>query len=223
MAVLSASQAAQYESDGFLLVPGLVLEEIAQAAEAAMWREMSADPADPSTWSAANRNFAAVDSPEMVACYTPEYCAAAAQLAGDDPAGFAPPKKAFIINTFPTQAEWKWPHPHIDHAIKEHGYRVFPRAFRIAAMTFLSDVETHGGGTIVWPGSHKQLEALAKSDPEKYALMWSLNQDIDRAGLNPPLEMTPRRGDVLFYHYLCAHAGSQNVTSRPRLALNMKW
>jgi ectoine hydroxylase-related dioxygenase (phytanoyl-CoA dioxygenase family) len=90
-------------------------------------------------------------------------------------------------------------------------------------MTYLSDVPSHGAGTIVWPGSHLKLEALAKSDPERYELMWALNQDIPRAGIGEPVELTPRRGDVLFYHYLCAHAGSKNTSDRPRLALNMKW
>jgi len=37
------------------------------------------------------------------------------------------------------------------------------------------------------------------------------------------VETTPGAGDVLFYHYLCAHAGSQNTSTQPRLALNMKW
>jgi len=148
---------------------------------------------------------------------------AAAQLAGDDPAAFRPPARAYAINVFPSQGEWRWPGPHIDHAIKEHGHRTFPRAFRIAAMTFLGDVAPHGGGTVVWPGSHRKLETLARSEPERYETMWALNQDLGRADLGDPVELTPRRGDVLFYHYLCAHAGSKNTGERPRLAFNMKW
>jgi len=33
----------------------------------------------------------------------------------------------------------------------------------------------------------------------------------------------PSRGDVLFHHYLCAHASSANVSGAPRLAINHKW
>jgi len=119
--------------------------------------------------------------------------------------------------------EWRLPRPHIDHAIKEHGHKTFPRAFRIAAMTFLSDVPPHGGGTVVWPGSHAVLERLARSDPRRFETMWALNQELANTALADPVELTPRRGDVLFYSYLCAHAGSQNTSARPRLALNAKW
>src|SRR5262249_10516281 len=133
------------------------------------------------------------------------------------------PKHPWSLNVFPQMREWEWPKPHIDHAIKEHGHKTFPRAFRIASMVYLSDVPKHGGGTVVWPGSHRQIEALAKSDPAHYEMMWTLNQEISKAGLGAPMETTPRRGDVLFYHYLCAHAGSMNVSDHPRIALNMKW
>jgi ectoine hydroxylase-related dioxygenase (phytanoyl-CoA dioxygenase family) len=90
-------------------------------------------------------------------------------------------------------------------------------------MTFLSDVSEHGGGTVVWPGAHQKLRALAESDPEKYEMMWVLNQSMKEVNLGEPVETTPRRGDVLFYHSLCPHAGSKNISDRPRFALNMKW
>jgi ectoine hydroxylase-related dioxygenase (phytanoyl-CoA dioxygenase family) len=53
--------------------------------------------------------------------------------------------------------------------------------------------------------------------------MYTLNQEIDRADLGEPVEVTAKAGDILFYHYLCAHSGSQNTTPHPRLALNHKW
>jgi ectoine hydroxylase-related dioxygenase (phytanoyl-CoA dioxygenase family) len=90
-------------------------------------------------------------------------------------------------------------------------------------MTFLNDVAPHGGGTVVWPGSHLKIERLANSDPSRYEMMWVLNQELDRADIGDPVELTPKRGDVLLYHYLCAHAGSQNTSDHPRLALNQKW
>ena len=107
----------------------------------------------------------------------------AGAIGGDAPETIKAPGRAYAINGFPTSEEWKWPRPHIDHAIKEHGHKTFPRAFRIAAMTFLSDVAPHGGGTIVWPGSHAVLERLAKSDPVRYETMWALNQDLATAPL----------------------------------------
>ncbi len=202
-----------YGEQGYLLVSGLIPEPVSRRAEEAMRRLVEQGAASHKPY----------DEADLLACYTPEFLAVAARLAGEDPATIAPPKRAYPINVLPQPGPWHWPRPHIDHAIKEHGYKTFPRAFRIATMTFLSDVAPHGGGTVVWPGSHRKLQALAESDPERYELMWALNQELDRAGLGEPVELTPRRGDVLFYHYLCAHAGSMNTTDRPRLAMNAKW
>ncbi|MBW3624000.1 MAG: phytanoyl-CoA dioxygenase family protein [Armatimonadetes bacterium] len=217
---LTDEQRNSYEENGYLLVSGLIPEAVAEAAEAAMWRCIGADPNDPETWNV-SKNHQVFDSPELVACYTLEFIRAAETLAGEE--GFKPPAKAYAINVFPTDAEWTRPGPHIDHAIKDHGHKTFPRAFRVATMTFLNDVPPYGGGTVVWPGGHRQLEALAKSDPETYEMMYDLNRAWDKIDLDDPVELTPKRGDVLFYHYLCPHAGSKNVSDRPRLAMNMKW
>jgi hypothetical protein len=224
MATLTEEQKRRYEEQGFLLVSGLIPAEVAENAAAALWRHLGADPGDPDSWARISPTHAAFDDPALLACYTPDVLAAAADLAGDDPASFAVPGRAYAINVFPREGgAWEWPEPHIDHAIREHGHRVFPRAFRIAGMAFLNDVPPHGAGTVVWPGSHKKLEALARSDTNRYEMMWALNQDLGKVDLGAPVETTPRRGDVLFYHYLCAHAGSPNTSRQPRLALNMKW
>jgi hypothetical protein len=220
---LTAEQRESYARDGFLLVSGLIPDSVSAAAEAAMWQVMGVRPDDPASWDAVPPSHRAYEEDALVACYTPEYVAAAADLAGEDVATFRFPTRGYVINLFPKREEWSWPRPHIDHAIKEAGHRVFPRAFRIAAMTYLSDVEPHGGGTVVWPGSYRKIEAMARSRPDQYKLMWALGRDIQQAGLGEPVEMTPKRGDVLFYHYLCAHSGSFNVRNRPRFAMNMKW
>jgi hypothetical protein len=221
--MLSEDQERSYNESGYLLVSGLIPPEVSEAAEAAMWTVIGARPEDPATWVEVAKAHQAFESAEVSACYTPAYVAAAEQLADEVAGSFRPPPRPYAINVFPTEGPWQWPRPHIDHAIREHGHKTFPRAFRIAAMTFLSDVAPHGGGTVVWPGSHRRLEALARSDPSRYELMWTLNQSLREIDLGEPVELTPRRGDVLFYHYLCAHAGSMNVSDRPRLALNMKW
>ena len=222
MTVLTAEQTQQYAAQSYLLVSGLIPELVAESAARALWHLLQASPSDPGSWTQqqAHQTF---DSPELTACYTSAMLGAAAQLAGEMPETIQAPKRAYAINVFPAPGEWRWPHPHIDHAIKEHGHKTFPRAFGIAAMTFLNDVPRHGGGTVVWPGSHRLLENLALSDPARFEMMWALNRELPGLKLSAPVELTPRRGDVLFYSYLCAHAGSQNVSDQPRLALNAKW
>ena len=222
MAILSDAQIAQYREDGFLLASGLIPEEIAAHAEEVMWQVSRIDRSDPATWPVGSHHRS-IPEPALTAVYTPQFLQAAAELAEDDPAHFTMRDAVYAINVFPQPGPWQWPKAHIDHAIKEHGHKTFPRAFKVATMTFLSDVPPQGGGTIVWPGSHRKIEALAKSDPMKYEMMWVLNQNLHEAGIGEPVELTPRRGEILFYHYLCAHAGSMNTSDRPRFALNMKW
>jgi hypothetical protein len=223
MSILTDEQRRGYTEQGYALISGLIPPETVTAGQAAMWRALQADPDDSASWTEIPAKHAAFDDAALAACYTPHVLAAAAELAGDDPQTFRPPSRAYVINVFPQPGEWTWPSPHIDHAIKEHGHKTFPRAFRIASMLFLSAVPPHGGGTVVWPGSHKRLETLARSDPAHYELMWTLNQELKTIDLGPPMELTPKAGDLLFYHYLCAHAGSKNTSDHPRLAFNMKW
>jgi hypothetical protein len=220
---VTSEQRRFYDEQGYLLVSGLIRPEVAAAADAAMWGLLGISPSEPGGWAAVERGHHSFESAALVACYTPEYVAAAEILAGEEPGSFRTPSRGYCINIFPRSGPWEFPRPHIDHAIQEHAHKTFPRAFRIAAMTFLHDIAPHGGGTVVWPGSHRKIEALARSDPERYELMWPLGREIARAGLDEPLELTPRAGDVLFYHYLCAHAGSMNTGDRPRFAMNMKW
>lgn len=212
-----------YESQGYLLCSGLIPPPLVEAAEAAMWRCIGATREDLSSWSRVPTAHITCDEPDLVALYTPAVLEMACRLSGDSSFTGEAPARAYAINLFPQAGEWQWPRPHLDHSIKEHGHHTFPRPFRIAAMTFLTDVPEHGGGTIVWPGSHQQIDALAQSDPAHYEMMWVLGQEFKKVGLQEPVELTPRRGDVLFYHYFCAHSGSQNTSDSPRLALNMKW
>lgn len=75
----------------------------------------------------------------------------------------------------------------------------------------------------MWPGSHRRLWELAAANPERYKYLAALNRDIPQLDLGSPREITARTGDALFYNYLCAHAGSTNSGTEPRLALNHKW
>ena len=226
MPALSRDQVAHYVEHGYVQVSGLMPDDIVRRAEDAAWRCMGVDRSDPATWGDRPKGHPVFEDADLVACYTPAFLGAAAQLGegAPDVTSYRAPKSGYCIHTFPTEGVWRASRPHLDHSIKEHGHKTFPHAFRIATMTFLNDVAPHGGGTLVWPGSHRRTMALARSDPARYEYMWVLGREVrDRLDLGDPVETTPRAGDVVFYHYLCSHSGSMNVRDYPRLAMNRKW
>ena len=214
MRSLSAYELDQYTQEGFLLVSGLVDGKTVQSARRALLKHLPQASAAPF--------HAFVRDRAVAACFNKNVCAVAAQLAGVRKR-FSPPRTVYTVTAFPTAASWQWPPPHIDHSKQEDRHRTFPPPFRVGCLIYLSDVPTHAGGTIVWPGSHLKLQAAALARPDDYEFLTSLNRDIERLELQPPQEVTAMAGDVLFYHYLCAHAGSGNTGAEPRLALNHKW
>ena len=67
----------------------------------------------------------------------------------------------------------------------------------MAFMVFLNDVSSHGGGTIVWPESHKKIATLSRSNSEYYELIWTLNNDLSKIDLGEYIELIPKK--VTFY------------------------
>jgi len=197
-----------------LLVSDLIKPKIVERAHRALIAQIH----DPHSHS----HHAFVSDPAVLACFGNEVCSAAAAIAGAR-TRFRPPKTTYTITVFPSPDPWEWPAPHIDHALKEDAHCTFPPPFLVGCLIYLNSVPKHSGGTVVWPGSHRQLEALASAHPNEYKYMWELNRDITPASLALPIEITARAGDVLFYHYLCAHSGSTNTGAEPRFALNHKW
>jgi len=222
-APLSEEQVGQFHRDGYLLVSGLISEGLASGAESAIWQGLGAAPDAPETWAILGPQPHLLPDERFVVSYTDAMLAAAAQLAGEDVAAFSRPKRGFIVNRVPVSRDWRHHQPHLDCSLPELRHRTLTRSFWIGSLTYLTDVPSHGGGTIVWPGSHLKLEALARGDPRKYKYLSTLNADLDRVALGPAVELTASRGDVLFHHYLCVHASSDNASGTPRLAIKHKW
>ena len=223
--ILSRAQIRFYLEKGYLLASGLIPEAVSRRACAAMWRNLGLDPDSRSTWEGVRRDPRIFDDTDLLPCYTPEMMAAVTQLGEGppEPAAYAPPKRTYCINVFPSRGKWAPRHRHLDHTIKEHGHRTFPTPGRLASLIFLNDVAQHGGGTLVWPGSHLRAQALARSDPEAYALMCQLEEAFEEVDIGNPVELTPKQGDVLFYNVFTAHSGSMNVSETPRFAMAAKW
>ena len=75
--MLTNEQTQAYEEQGYLLVSGLIPAETAAEAEAAMWRLIEASPSEPAAWTGRPTVAQSYESPELLACFTPAYLAAA--------------------------------------------------------------------------------------------------------------------------------------------------
>ena len=221
--VLSGEQVERFEREGYLLASGLIPDEVVRGAAAAIWERLGASPDRPESWIRIGPDPKVIRDRRFGAVYSDSVLAAAAQLSGDDVASFLRPSAAYTINSLPRTGEWRHHTPHLDHSNVDARHRSLPRPFRIGTITYFTDVRPQGGGTVVWPGSHRKLEALARSDPERYEFLPRLNADLSRIDLGPLLELTPSRGDVLFQHPLLVHSASENLSGSPRLAVGYKW
>jgi hypothetical protein len=202
-----------YRRNGFRILSGLIDRNTIEQARRRMITIIDSRQAS-------HHEF--VNDPAVLACFNRGVCSAAAQLAGAL-RRFRPPTTTYTITVFPTPGPWQWPAAHIDHSHEADGYPTFPAPFRIGCLIYLNDAGPHCGATIVWPASHRLLTEMAQHDADRYRLMAAVNREIPNLDLGRPQEIAVRAGDVLFYHYLCAHAGSANTGAEPRIALNHKW
>src|SRR5262245_9723397 len=172
--------ASNYAVQGFLLVSGLIEPEVVRRARDAMcgWEK--------GTGHATSHHAYSRDS-SIIACFSQQVCSVAAKLAGAS-RPFAAPATVYTIRVSPQNGSWQWPEPHIDHALEQDAHRTFPPPFRIGCLIYVTDVSAHSGATVVWPGSHRQLEQLARSRPSDYEFLSALNRDIPKMTLAKPLE-----------------------------------
>ena len=233
--MLTQAQLAQYDRDGYVLVSGLIPEETIAGAEAAMWSVLGMDRNDPASWSplpddadgvttvagqGVIENFGLKD-PALLACCTPAFYDVQSRLANQNPDAFhcrrPQPEAVWARSVFPVSGDWNH---HSGHADGVHRpFSVFPGSFRVSSLTYLDTGVAQGGGTTVWPGSHRTLKEAAVRDPDRFRMLPDLQNPTRKFDLNAPIELTPSRGDVLFFHYLLVHAGSLNTGDKPRFAI----
>ena len=235
--MLSQEQLAQYDRDGYVLVSGLIPEETIANAEAAMWSVLGMDRDDPASWSplpddtdgvtttvsvGVIEHFG-VQDPALLACCTPAFYEVQSQLARENADAFhcekPQPEAMWTRSVFPVSEGWDYLSGHIDGGHRP--FNVFPGSFRVSSLTYLDSGVAQGGGTAVWPGSHRKLSEAAVQDPDRYRMLSDFKHPLQRFGLGEPVELRPSRGDVLFFHYLLIHCGSLNISNKPRFALRL--
>ena len=121
----------------------------------------------------------------------------------------------WTLSVFPISNDWDYINGHVDGGFRPT--KVFPGSFRVSSLTYLDSGVAQGGGTLIWPGSHRKLLQEAMQDPDRYHLLTDFKNPQQRFGLGEPIELIPDRGDVLFFHYLLVHSGSLNTSNKPRV------
>lgn len=220
--VLSVEQVEHYLKEGYAVVSGLIPEETTVRGREVMLQEIKGPNARP-----VGDKYNTIDvhsrHPDLLACHSPAVLMAAAQLSGEDPSAFTCRMydTVFGINLLPVEGPWWFEGPHIDSM--HMPLPTFRCAHRIVCMIYLNEIESQGGGTVVWPKSHRKIQALARSNPSRFMFLNALGEEIPKMDLGEPVELTTKAGGVAFLSGFCAHTKSANVRKHIRLAMSVKW
>jgi hypothetical protein len=194
---------------------------------------------DRTTWPAPGKQWAGViGGPAIASTFTPACQAAAQQLVVAATAAakypisetsIVAPLSTLALNLFPRgeRKDVRCATPHVD--VFKHadgaGWAIEPRPMVLQQITYLQcSGAPGGGGTFVWPGSHRRLDEIFLSDKERYRYLSDLAPQVEAVCVGiEPVEVVPQAGDVLFYGMLTAHSGSSNSSDVVRLAYNHKY
>ncbi len=210
VAGLTAEELAFWDEHGYLVVHDAVAAEDRDAAAAAIYEILDADPADPETWYKDKFGktiwVPLLRHPAFVANRkSPRLVKAFAQLWGRedlwptiDQGGFNPPERE----------GWTFPGPHVhwDASLAP------PHCFGVQGILYLTDTPAEQGAFSCIPGFHRTLEAWLKElpageDPRRMI--------VGHPGLKP---IAGKAGDLVLWHQSLPHGSSPNRGAKPRVA-----
>ncbi len=175
---------------GWVLVPGAVEPEI--AADALTYLKTLADPE-------------AVDGrhPALLACMTQTVRDAIGAITGPE-LGMRFVLSDYHARAFDRDAVWRFQRLHVDDDYPT----LLPNDWVLGCFVFLNDVPSRGGAFVHVDGSYARLRALLARTPD--ALYGE--PDMETVGLpENGTEYLAKCGDVILFHHLHAHCGTNNV------------
>jgi ectoine hydroxylase-related dioxygenase (phytanoyl-CoA dioxygenase family) len=206
---LTAEQFAFWDEHGYVVVPNAVAESDRDAAAAAIYSFLDADPGDAETWYGNKYGptiwVPLLRHPAFLANrQAPRLVKAFAQLWGRedlwatvDQGGFNPPETD----------HWKFPGPHVhwDASIAT------PQCFGVQGILYLTDTPADQGAFSCIPGFHRTLQQWLDDLPA--------SQDPRQAILRHPglIPIAGKAGDLVLWHQSLPHGSSPNRGSRPRV------
>ena len=227
---LTSEQKQQFIRDGYLIVRGVVPEDIAAQTRTALLDALDMKIDAPETWKR-DQNVLFAHTDLTVACTTSAYWEVAEQLAGPDihrGAIYSPYREArgedpwmtgFVpVLVYPTPGEKKFDPQKGYHIDGMHKATLWPRELSLVAFLYLTDVEDDGGATAVWPGGHRRMfEHWYRRQPEGKDSIPDYTPELE---LGQPVPFVGKAGDIVFMHYLLPHSGTPNRGHTIRMGLN---
>jgi hypothetical protein len=218
--IFTDKQVADFIEDGFLVLENAFDRDVALQCQDFLWSQIDQKKDDPSTWTEhmfrlkENYNQAPFDKiPNQ------RIDDAYADLAGEG--RFISPKDfGWWIVLFPGyyKPPWKdlggW---HVDGSQFHHHLNSKDQG--LLNLYMFSDVKPGGGGTAVWPGSHRATaRMLREAEPQGLT-------PIEVCGPHPEsedkvVEAIGNAGDLVICHPFLRHSSSQNCTDTVRFACN---
>jgi len=210
VAGLRAEELAFWDEHGYVVVRDAVAPADRDAAAAAIYEFLGADPADPDTWYG-NKFGKSIwvpllRHPAFVANrQSPRLVKAFAQIWGRedlwptvDQGGFNPPERD----------DWRFPGPHIhwDMTLAP------PHCFGVQGILYLTDTPAEQGAFSCIPGFHRTLEGWLRDLPPGADPRQAIGK---QPGFTP---IAGKAGDLIIWHQALPHGSSPNRGSRPRVA-----
>ena len=206
---LTAEQLAFWDEHGYVVVPNAVAAGDREAAAAAIYRFLDANPHDPESWYGNKYGLTIwvplLRHPAFLANrQAPRLVKAFAQLWGRedlwatvDQGGFNPPEND----------RWKFPGPHVhwDASLAP------PHCFGVQGILYLTDTPPDQGAFSCIPGFHRSLPQWLNDLPP--------SEDPRRAILQHPglIPIAGNAGDLVLWHQSLPHGSSPNRGSKPRV------
>ena len=149
------------------------------------------------------------------ACITDTIHEAIADLFGPDYPFVRARQADDMPRVYQPDSGWPPPRAHIDDDYPT----LMPNGWAVGLFVFLTPVQSHGGAFVLFSGSYRRYQELISADPDAIVQLVSAPENAGE-----PQEFLADPGDILLFHHLMGHAGSNNVSDpSTRHALLSRW
>ncbi|MGN6437387.1 MAG: phytanoyl-CoA dioxygenase family protein [Agriterribacter sp.] len=221
--VLNSIQIKQFIEEGFVRLDNAFPAQLANEVRNILWKDMDADPGDPSTWTKPVIRLGMYSQPPFIqSANTPALHAAFDQLAGKD--RWIP---CMAMGTFPVRfpsatepGDTGW---HVDASFGDHPtnfleWRVNWRSKnRALLLLFLySDIGEKDAPTRIKVGSHRDVARLLQPHGERGMSLLEMAEQFPLLPNRPEVTATGKAGTVYLCHPFLIHAAQPHSGTAPR-------